>query len=183
MCGTHTHQVSASLNRAIHTKCLSTLCTKHKCLCTLCSTPTDHSTLYTMQRGSLCTVQYKKVPLLMCITQKVPLWTVQYKHRSSLASAGHSAWLFQSSVVTQCLSTLWSSHTFLLYIMQYTQFSTLHCALHTQRISWVCNTEEVPFFNLHYTHCLPKLCSTHTVHHWTVQFTHIVYLECALHTR
>jgi len=83
---------SASLHCAVHTQCLSTLCS------------TQTVPLYTMQYTHSaplhCAVHTQYLSTL-CSTQTVPLYTVQYTHSASLHCAVH----------TQCVSRLCSTHT------------------------------------------------------------------------
>jgi len=78
--------------------------------------------------------------------------------------------------------------------MQYTNSTSLHCAVHTHYLSTLCSTHTVPPYTVQYKHSasldcvVPKQnlatqCSTHTVPLYTVQYTHSVSLDCAIHTQ
>ena len=92
---------SASLHCAVHTQCLSTLCSTH--------TVPLYTVQYTHSASLDCAVHTQCLSTL-CSTHTVPLYTVQYIHSASLHCAVH----------TQCLSTLCSTYTVPHYKIQYT---------------------------------------------------------------
>ena len=86
----YTH--SASLDCAVHTQCLSRLCSTH--------TMPLQTVQYTHSASLDCAVHTHCLSRL-CSTYTMPLQTVQYTRKASLGCAVH----------TQCLSRLCSTHT------------------------------------------------------------------------
>ena len=96
----YTH--SASLHCAVHTQCLSTLCSTHTHLSILCSTHTHLSTL--------CTT-HTRTSLHCAVHTRTSLHCTVHT-RTSLHYAVHTRTSLLCAVHTQCFSTLCSTHTF-----------------------------------------------------------------------
>ena len=91
-----------TLDCAVHTQCLSRLCSTH--------TVPLYTVQYTHSASLHCAVHTQCLSTL-CNTHTVPLCTVQYTHSASLDCAVHTQCLSRLAVHTQCLSILCSTHT------------------------------------------------------------------------